>query len=173
MALFSNDSTDAVELLKDDHEKVQDLFDDFEDTQDIDARRQICETVRNELTVHAQIEEEIFYPAVRAELGEDDLVDEAEEEHHVAKMVLSELENMSPDDEHYAAKFTVLAESVRHHIKEEEGEMFPKVKSSNLDLEHLGEQMATRKQELMKQTGRAPYAGEKTRPETAGRRGNL
>ena len=165
MALMNNDSMDAVELLKDDHEKVQDLFDDFEDTQDTDVRRQICETVRNELTVHTRIEEEIFYPAVRAELGEDDLMDEAEEEHHVAKMLISELENMSADDDHFAAKFTVLAESVRHHIKEEEGEMFPKVKRSNLDLDDLGEQMATRKQELMKEISALPYRSSQTQPD--------
>lgn len=170
MPLMDNETTDAVQLLMDDHEKLQDLFDDFEDTHDAAARKQIFETVRNELTAHTHIEEEIFYPAVRAELGDDDLVDEAEEEHHMAKMLLNELADMSADDERYAAKFTVLAEGVWHHIREEEGEMFPKAKASDLDLEELGERMAARKQELMKEMGGAPYMGGKNDTETVARR---
>jgi hemerythrin-like domain-containing protein len=170
---MNSDSMDAVELLKDDHEKIQDLFDDFEDTQDTDARRQICEKVHNMLTLHSRIEEDIFYPAVRAELGDDDLVDEAEEEHHVAKMVLSELENMPAGDERYAAKFTVLVESVRHHIREEESEMFPQARKSNLDLEELGEQMAALKQELIKEMGTMPHRSEHSRLDVTRRRGDL
>ncbi|MEO5702970.1 MAG: hemerythrin domain-containing protein [Gammaproteobacteria bacterium] len=165
---------DALQFLMDDHEKIQDLFDEFEDTDDVDARRQICETVRNELTAHTMIEEEIFYPAVRAEIDDDDLLDEAEEEHHLATMLLNELENMSPDDEHYVAKFTVLADSVRHHIREEEEEMFPQVKKSDLDLEHLGAQMDARKQELLREIRSAtPYVREQGRPEAASWRDDL
>ncbi len=170
MAQITSNDMDAIELLMDDHAKVQDSFDQFERTQDAETRKQIYDTVRDELIMHTRIEEDIFYPAVRAEIDDDDLLDEAEEEHHVAKIVLSELENMSPDDEHYAAKFTVLAESVRHHIEEEESEMFPKVRESSLDLEDLGEQMDALKQDLKKEIGAAPRAGSGARTGASSRR---
>ena len=143
-------SQSAIELLKADHKKVKALFDQFEEASDKKAKKKIVEEALNELKVHAAIEEEIFYPAVRHELEDKEgLMDEADEEHHVAKVLIAELELMSGDEEHYDAKFTVLAENVRHHIKEEEGETLPKAKRTDIDFDVLGEQMADRKQELM------------------------
>src|SRR3982751_1197623 len=111
---------DAIHLLKEDHTKVKDLFDDFEDTDDSQEQYDIAQKAILELTVHAEIEEEIFYPAVRQATDESELMNEAEEEHHVAKVLMEELKDLAPTDEHFAAKFMVLAENVRHHIKEEE-----------------------------------------------------
>ena len=100
-----------------------------------------------ELKIHAAIEEEIFYPAVRKQVGRD-LMNEADEEHHVARVLIAELDRGGRQNDHRKAKFTVLAESVRHHINEEEGEMLPKVKGLEIDFEALGEQMLARKQQL-------------------------
>jgi hypothetical protein len=101
------------------------------------------------LKIHAAIEEEIFYPAVRKHLGKD-LMNEADEEHHIARVLIAELDHAEPTKDHREAKFTVLAESVRHHIREEEGEMLPKAKNVELDFEALGRQMLDRKKELKK-----------------------
>jgi len=139
----------ALSLLKADHQKVKDIFDAFEETDDKKARRRLVQEALKELHIHAAIEEEIFYPAVRAEIdNEDCIMEEADEEHHVAKVLIAELEDMDGAESHYDAKFMVLAENVRHHIKEEEGEMFPKVRKTDLDLEALGEQLQRRKEEL-------------------------
>ena len=142
---------DAIALLKEDHQTVDKLFKEFEglkdgekDEEKADCVEQICKA----LTVHATIEEEIFYPAAREALEEQDLLDEAEVEHAGVKRLVGELENMSPGDELYDAKVTVLAEYVKHHVKEEEVEMFPKVKRAGLDTEALGGRMAERKEEL-------------------------
>ena len=144
---------DAIHLLKEDHAKVKGLFEDFENTEDQKEQQDIAGKVIQELTIHAEIEEEIFYPAVREAIEESDIMDEAEEEHHVAKVLMEELKHMDSSNEHFAAKFTVLAENVRHHIKEEEGDMLPKAKKADLDMEQLGQQMMERKQELMHQMG--------------------
>src|SRR4029434_9521529 len=102
------------------------------------------------LKVHATIEEELFYPAVRQNIeDEEGIMDEADEEHHVAKVLIAELEKMTGDEDHWEAKFKVLAESVRHHIKEEEGKVFKEAKKSDIDLDILGSQMAHLKQHLM------------------------
>jgi len=105
------------------------------------------------LTVHAQIEEEIFYPAVREAIDDEDLMDEAEVEHAGAKSLISQIEGMQPGDPLYDAKVTVLGEQVEHHIKEEEGEMFTQIRKSDLDLEELGVEMLTRKGELEAMAG--------------------
>ncbi len=160
----AGNAMDALDLLMDDHERVRELFEEFEGTEDSRIKRQIFEAVRNELIIHTKLEEEIFYPSVRAKINDDDLVDEAEEEHHIAKMVLDEMEGMHPDHDRYTAKFMVLAESVNRHIREEEEEMFSKVRAADLDLEGLGEHMAARKQELRKEMGMA-YPTHKPRPE--------
>jgi hemerythrin superfamily protein len=143
---------DALEMLQEDHEKVKGLFEQFEEAEDSAAKAQIVQTALKELEIHATLEEEIFYPAVR-ETDDDeeheDMMDEALEEHHVAKMLIAELQDMAPDDERYDAKFTVLAESVKHHIEEEESELLPKAEKEELDLESLGEQMMERKQQLI------------------------
>ena len=109
--------------------------------------RRICK----ELKVHTQIEEEIFYPATRAALPkEDDLLDEAQVEHDGAKDLIRQLDAMKPEDDFFDAKVTVLGEYIKHHVKEEHEEMFPKVRKTKLDLRELGMRMAFRKQELTK-----------------------
>ena len=138
----------ATELLREDHRKVKGLFDEFESTEEADAKRRLCEKTLIELTVHAKLEEELFYPAARKQLQDEDLMDEADEEHHVAKLLIGELASMTPSDKHYDAKYSVLAESVRHHIKEEEEEILPKIEKSGFDLETLGQEMAERKLSL-------------------------
>jgi hemerythrin superfamily protein len=142
---------DAITLLKEDHEKVRKLFERFEEAGDNAYRTKgdIAEKIIEELTVHAFIEEQLFYPAVRnlepPEDGEEpeELVKEAEEEHAQVKALLAELENMSPEDEYFDAKVTVVIEDVRHHAKEEEEEMFPKVRKAmgRNDLQDLGQRM--------------------------------
>src|SRR5689334_94536 len=120
---------DAVSLLKSDHQKVKQLFEDFESASAQEKKQTIAQEAMQELKIHSVIEEEIFYPAIR-QAGAQDLVAEAQEEHHVAKMLIAELEEMDASNEHFDAKFMVLAENVRHHIREEESEMFPQAKKS-------------------------------------------
>jgi hypothetical protein len=139
----------AIAILIKDHDRVKDLFDRFEKSDASGEKEKIISEALLELQVHAAIEEEIFYPAVRKEVGSD-LMNEADEEHHVARVLIAELDRDGRGDDHRHAKFTVLAESVRHHIKEEEGEMLPKAKSVEMDFEALGEQMLARKRELHK-----------------------
>lgn len=101
-----------------------------------------------ELALHTQVEEEIFYPALRKALDEDDLMDEADVEHDGAKSLIAQLETMKPGDDHYDAKVTVLGEYIEHHVKEEQSDMFPKARKSKLDMAELGEQMMRCKEEL-------------------------
>ncbi len=157
---------DAVELLKADHKKVKDLFDDFDEAEDSAEKQNIAEEAMKELRVHAAVEEEIFYPAVRKALGkeEEDQMNEAEEEHRVAKTIIEELSSEDAEDDHFEAKFTVLAENIRHHIKEEEGEMFKEAKKAKgLDLEALGEKMLARKEELLADDAELEAAEKKSR----------
>jgi hypothetical protein len=136
----------AISILKKDHDTVKELFDQFEKSESIDEKEKIIGQTLDELKIHAVIEEEIFYPTVRSHIGKD-LMNEADEEHHVAKVLIAELDaNKTPD--HREAKFTVLAESVRHHIKEEENEMLPKAKDLEIDFEALGQKMLDRKKQL-------------------------
>ena len=109
----------------------------------------LAATICAELTVHAQIEEEIFYPAARDILDEEELIDEAVVEHASAKDLIAQLAEMSPDDDLYDAKIKVLGELIEHHVEEEEDEMFPKLKKAKLDTSSLGTQMVERKQELI------------------------
>lgn len=150
--------SDVIKILTEDHRRVTDLFEEFEnmkkkgDTDD-EARQYIVETCCAELTIHAQLEEEIFYPAAREAIDDMDLLDEAEVEHASAKQLISELSAMQPGDDLYDAKFTVLGEYVKHHIQEEESELFKKVKKSELDLEELGEELLQRRMELREELG--------------------
>jgi hypothetical protein len=149
---------DAIALLTDDHKKVKKLFRDFEKLKENGEKGNKAELVRQaclELAIHTQIEEEIFYPAAAGALDEQDLLDEAEVEHASAKELIAQLQEMEPGDELFDAKFTVLSEYVKHHIKEEEGEMFPQLEKSELDLEELGARLEQRKQELMEEMGPA------------------
>ncbi|HEY2990598.1 MAG TPA: hemerythrin domain-containing protein [Candidatus Binatia bacterium] len=160
---------DAVQLLRQDHQKVQELFKQFEESEDRQTKKQIAATALNELKVHAALEEELFYPAVRQEIDEEEKVDEAEEEHHVAKLLISELEKMTPSDDHFDAKFKVLAESVKHHIEEEESEVIPEIESE-IDGAELGERMAERKEELQHKMSDGASPGGRSR-KSSGRRG--
>jgi hypothetical protein len=160
----------AIAMLKEDHRKVKELFDDFEETTGSAAKKKIVTEAIMELKIHATLEEEFFYPAVRQEIEDTEgLMDEADEEHHVAKILIAELEQMQGDEEHWEAKFKVLAESVRHHIKEEEGEMFPLAKETEIDFVALAEQMTTMKAQLMERG--VPMDAEATMISKAGLRG--
>jgi hemerythrin superfamily protein len=144
---------DAVELLKQDHDTVDGLFKEFDSAKQSDdqpAKAEAAARICNELTIHATIEEEIFYPAARDALGTDgdDLLDEAEVEHETAKALIAQLAAMSPDEDLYDAKVAVLGEYIRHHVKEEESELFPLVKETDLDLEELGTRLKARKDVL-------------------------
>jgi hemerythrin-like domain-containing protein len=147
---------DAIALLKADHAKVTAMFQQYDKLGDrAQAKKgELCRRICNELKVHAQIEEEIFYPAARAALPkEDDLLDEAQVEHDGAKQLIAQLDAMEPGEDLYDAKVTVLGEYIKHHVKEEQNEMFPAVRKSKLDLRELGMRLAFRKEELMKQLG--------------------
>jgi len=146
---------DALKLLKEDHDKVKDIFDQFEEAEKKSQKVKLAREAIGELKIHDAIEEEIFYPQIREAIEEGDLMNEADEEHHMVRIAIAELDKMDENDERFEAKFTVLSEMVRHHIKEEEDEMFPKVKKSEVNLEALGEELAARKQEL-KKTGVPP-----------------
>ena len=154
----SEGSVDAIKLLMQDHKEVKALFKEYdklvEADGDDDAKQEIAQEICTKLTAHATAEEEIFYPAARVVLGEDaDLVDEADVEHASAKDLIAQIEASSPADDHYDAKVKVLGEYIDHHVKEEEGEMFPKVKKSDLDLDALGEEIAARKEEILAELG--------------------
>lgn len=149
----------VTDMLRDDHQKVKALFEEFEEADDAKAKQRIVETALAELEVHAKLEEELIYPAIRAEIDEDDLMDEALEEHHVVHGLIGELKKMKPSDGRYDAKFTVLAENVRHHIKEEESEMFPKAEDCDLDWEALHQQAMKRKDHLMAKVGTSSKNG--------------
>lgn len=140
----------AIEMLKEDHAKVQKAFKEFEkmDREDTETMKQMVQTVCEDLKVHTTLEEEIFYPAVRDAIDDEDIMNEAAVEHDTAKMLIEQLENMGPDDPNFHATFTVLGEYVKHHIKEEEDEMFPQAKKTDLDFEDLAQRMKERKQEL-------------------------
>jgi hemerythrin superfamily protein len=148
---------DAVALLKADHREVDELVQQFENARS-DRKEAIARRICTALTVHAQIEEELLYPAARNVLDSDDmdLVDEADVEHASIKQLVAEVESASPSDALYDAKVKVIGEYVKHHVKEEERELFPKLRRTDLDLKALGAQLAERKQALMQESqGRA------------------
>jgi len=150
---------DAITMLKADHDKVKDLFKQFEELMDQDGaaeqKEALAVQVCNELKIHAQIEEEIFYPTVRAAIDDDELMDEADVEHEAVTELIEQIEAMRPGDELYDAKVVVLGEQVEHHATEEEEEMFPMVKKAKVDTAALGAEMFERKRELMAEMGMA------------------
>jgi hypothetical protein len=131
-------------------ETYQDLVDGDADS---DAKATLAEQICDALTVHATIEEEIFYPAARLSLEEEDLLDEAEVEHASVKDLIAQIREMEPDEELYDAKVKVLGEYVKHHVEEEEGEMFQQLRDTDFDAEAIGERLLARKQELMAERG--------------------
>lgn len=153
---------DAVKLLVTDHKEVKALFKAYEklvkDEADADEKQATAHKICTMLTVHATIEEEIFYPAARGAIEEQDLLDEATVEHATAKDLIAQIEAMSPGDDLYDAKVKVLNEYIEHHVQEEEGELFTKVKKTELDLAELGEQLSARKEELLAELGEEALA---------------
>src|SRR5207244_5121263 len=141
----------AIDLRKEDHEEVKKAFKEFEkmDRSDTESCRELVERVCAELRVHTTLEEEIVYPALREAIEDEDIMNEAAVEHETAKMLIEQLENMEADDPNYFATFTVLGEYVRHHVKEEEHEMFPEATKSDLKMDELAERMRARKEDLV------------------------
>jgi hemerythrin superfamily protein len=129
-------ATGVVEMLKEDHEKVKGLFEEFESAEG-KQRADIAATAIMELEVHADLEEKLIYPAIREQIDEDEMMNEAVEEHHLVHVLIKELKKLKPKDEVFQAKFKVLSELVKHHIEEEEGEMLPKAQESDIDWESL------------------------------------
>ena len=142
---------DAIAMLRADHAKVSALFAEFEKARSSTKKMALVGTICAELSVPAQVEEEVFYPAVKAALKDKSLIPEAVVEQATMKALISQIEGVAPDGEMYDAKVKVLAEYVKHHVKEEHTEMFPRAKSTRLDMAALGAQMAQRKAELMGQ----------------------
>lgn len=141
---------DAAALLKADHRTVEDLFEKFENAKGDGAKEKLALKICMELTIHAQIEEEIFYPACEGKI-EEDLLKEAYVEHDGAKVLIAEIEAGGPNDEYYDAKVKVLSEQIEHHVEEEEKRlngMFAQARKAGLDMDALGEHMAARKKEL-------------------------
>jgi hemerythrin superfamily protein len=147
----------AIEMLIADHRTVEDLFERYESEKesDDDTRRGIAQRVCGELTVHAQVEEELFYPWLRENLDDDEMemVEEAQVEHQTAKDLIAQIEGATEIDETYDARVKVLSEYIKHHVKEEENEIFPAVASEKEALDELGQEMMARKLELMDELG--------------------
>jgi hemerythrin superfamily protein len=142
---------EAIALLKADHKAVSMLFEQYETAKSSTQKKVIVAKICTELTVHAQIEEEIFYPQVKAALKDKELIPEAIVEHATLKDLIAQIENAEPDGEMYDAKVKVLGEYVNHHVEEEHTEIFPKAKAAKLDMYALGEKLTQRKEELMAQ----------------------
>lgn len=157
----AGDDIDAIGLLTDDHELVRQLFEDYEALVDKgagdDERQELADRICTLLTIHATIEEEIFYPAARDALEEQDLLDEAEVEHASAKDLIEQIQEMDATEDLYDAKVKVLGEYVAHHVREEEDELFPKARISDMDLETLGGELAERRHELLAEIGEEEY----------------
>jgi len=144
---------DAIALLRADHKKVSALFDEFEKTRASSRKKAIVAEICQELTVHTALEEEIFYPAVKDALKDHELVPEANVEHASVKDLIAQVEGVEPDGEVYDARVKVMGEFVKHHVKEEQNEMFPKAQKTKLDLVALRDQMMARKEELLAAQG--------------------
>lgn len=142
---------DAIKLLKDDHKEVKNWFEAYDKTDDDTEKQELADKICKALTVHAQIEEEIFYPAAYEALDDDgdDMLDEAEVEHASAKELIAQIEASKVGEPLFDAKVTVLGEYINHHVEEEESELFPECRASDMDLKALGAALAARKAELM------------------------
>jgi hypothetical protein len=147
---------DVFEMLKTDHRHVQELFTRFEDA-DKRGRASIAEETLMALEVHTALEEQLVYPAIAEVIEDEETVNEAKEEHHVAKLLIKELRKMDAGDEGFATKFKVLGELVGHHIEEEEGEVFPQAQEGGFDPESISQDVSKRKAKLMQK-----YEGKKS-----------
>ena len=144
---------DATHILAADHRNVEALFEEFEKATSNDRKAKLAKQICTELKIHAQIEEEVFYPALKGKIDED-LLKEAWVEHDGAKVLINDIEASGPEDEFFDAKVTVLSEEIKHHVKEEEKQqdnMFQQARAADVDLEALGQAMLARKEELKEQ----------------------
>ena len=142
-------SPTAFELLEQDHREVEEWFDEYDELKEDNRKGDLAEKICLALKVHAQIEEEIFYPEAREATKDNDLIDEAVVEHATVKNLIGEIEAMEVGEELYDAKMRVLGEMVKHHIKEEEEELFPEIEAAKMDLDAVGKEIAERKEQLM------------------------
>jgi iron-sulfur cluster repair protein YtfE (RIC family) len=140
---------DAIALLRADHKRVAALYAQYEATRSSAKKKALVTTICQELSIHAQVEEEIFYPAVKAALKDKELVPEATVEHATLKELIAQVKDKEPDGEMFDAKIKVMSEYTKHHVKEEQTEMFPKAQKTKLDMQALGAQIAARKEELL------------------------
>jgi hypothetical protein len=151
--MASTKSQDAIALLKEDHRKVEDLFEQFEKAKGEGRKEKLALEICKELTIHTIIEEEIFYPAIEGKV-EEDLLKESFVEHDAAKVLIAEIETGGPSDEFYDAKVKVLKEEIEHHVEEEEKPkdgLFAQTREADVDLKALGERLAMRKEALQKE----------------------
>jgi hemerythrin superfamily protein len=153
LALKTPAAKDALAQLRADHVKVSGLFAEYDKARSPARKKALVADICTELSVHAQIEEEIFYPEVKAALKDRLLVPEATVEHASLKDLIAQIETVEPAGEMYDAKVKVLSEYVKHHVKEEQNEMFPKIRATSLDLVELGSRMAARKADLLAKRG--------------------
>ncbi|HEX8653804.1 MAG TPA: hemerythrin domain-containing protein [Allosphingosinicella sp.] len=148
---MSEDRQNAIQLLTEDHRRVEALFEKFEKASGGKAKETIAREICAELVIHTSLEEEVFYPALRGKISDDDL-DEAMVEHDSAKILIGEIQQGTPDEDFYDAKVKVLKEQIEHHVKEEErqsGNIFTQARRADVDLDALGEEMARLKSELL------------------------
>jgi hemerythrin superfamily protein len=164
----------ALDLLKADHDKVKDLFSQFErlrGNHDADRRKaELVDEICYALTLHSMLEEEIFYPVLRSAIDDDELLDEADIEHAGARELIGQLDIMAPGDDHYDATVTVLGEEIAHHIGKEEGELFDAARGAGIDLAGLGQQLAARKDELEEDLSSPPSTIDAMTPHQGARR---
>jgi hemerythrin superfamily protein len=153
MGIFGS-SNPVFEMLEQDHAKVKALFDEFESAKDSRRKQRIMKETLLELEVHAKLEETLIYPAIRKKIDADEIMDEALEEHHVAHTLINELKRGAGKNGRHDAKFKVLGESIKHHVKEEEGTMFPQAEKADLDWDALAQEAMERKNTLLKGPGR-------------------
>ncbi len=140
---------EATAMLRADHKRVSELFALYEKARAATKKQQLVEQICTELTIHAQLEEEIFYPAVKQALKDHELVPEATVEHDTLKDLIAQVRGVPAEGEMFDAKIKVMSEYVKHHVKEEQNEMFPKAKATKLDMKELGAKMFDRKQQLL------------------------
>jgi hemerythrin superfamily protein len=150
----STPHADAISVLKADHRQVEAWFSEFDKSRSASKKQLLAHRICEALTIHTTIEEEIFYPAFLAATEDKDMHHEAVVEHDGAKKLIAQIQKMSPEDDYFDAKVTVLSEMIKHHVKEEEqpGGMFAEAKKSEMDLRSLGEQLSARKRELQAQS---------------------
>jgi hemerythrin superfamily protein len=148
-------SQDAIALLKADHRQVEGWFEEFDSSRSDSRKQDLAAKICAALKAHTTIEEEIFYPAFLEATGEEDIHHEAEVEHDGARKLIAEIEKAGPDDDYFDARVSVLSEMIKHHVREEEGRdgMFAKARAADMDLQALGQQLATRKAEVMGEAG--------------------